>query len=84
MKTPFWAFRYETKRKSFEIVRVIEYSSKGIKIDRRIGSVFYGTAPIQKKDRYIGYSSFKRNYIHIKKVSNKIKRNLLKSVMRSV
>ena len=80
MKTPFWAFRFATKRKMFEIVRVVKYSSKGVKTDLRVGSLFYGLSALQRKEQDFSYSAFKKNYIDIKKLRDPYKHNLIESI----
>ena len=83
-KTPFWAWRPGTARGRtlFEIVRVVEYSSKkGITTNLRVGSVYYGPTRVQKRIQTMPYSTFKKNYRDIEELDIMLKKNLLKSIL---
>lgn len=80
-KPPFWAFKWATKRTPFEIVRVVEYSSKGVAIDRKIGSIFSGSARVQKKQQVIGYNTFRRRYYSVEKLERLAKTRLIRTVL---
>lgn len=79
MKTPFWAVRHASQRKTFEVVRVINYSSSKVVIDRRVGTLYYGPTNIMEKHKEISYSAFKKNYKSINTLPDEFKYNLLKS-----
>lgn len=79
MKTPFWAVRYAKDRTLFEIVRVIEYSSKGIVSDRWVGSIYHKPSRIQKRLKRLNYNTFRKNYKSVNTLSEKLKYNLIMS-----
>lgn len=82
MKTPFWAVRYAKERTLFEIVRVIEYSSKGAVSDRWIGSIYYGPSRIQKRLKRLNYNTFRKNYRSVNTLPDKLKYNLIMSAFQ--
>lgn len=82
-ETPFWSWRPAShyNRNLFEVVRVIEYSSKGITTDMSVGSVYYGPSRIQKRIKKMAYSTFKKNYKDISTLGVVLKENLIISIL---
>jgi hypothetical protein len=85
-KTPFWAFRYSTsKRTTFSIYRIVEASTDRVVADKRIGSsLFYSAknAVHDTKDIF-SYSTFVKNFHDITKLSNEYKRRMLMALLES-
>ena len=83
METPFLAFRYADKRNTFQVVRVIKYSSKEIIADLRFTLFWSGFSPIREGEFKIGYDTFRRKYKSIEKMSPALKIKLVEGIFRA-
>ena len=81
---PFWAWKNEGRDKG--VYRITEASTRaGIYVDLYISgfSLYYGTkAGFIKKRKHFGYSTF-QHFKEIDKLSNEIKKSLLKVALEN-
>jgi len=83
---PFWAWRPGTRkgRTLFSVYRVIEASSKGIKTDKRVGSLYYGSVSINNTDDEFSYTTFIKTFRDVIELHNDYKKNLLISILENL
>lgn len=79
--TPFWAFRYGSKRTLFSIYRVVEASSRGIRVDKRVGSLHYGPGRVNNVDEDISYTVFAKDFKDVNRLHIDYKKNLIISIL---
>lgn len=81
---PFWAFRYGSKRTLFSVYRITEASSKGIRVDKRVGSLHYGPGRVNNVDENFSYSLFAREFKEINRLHIDYKKNLIISILEKM
>ena len=78
---PFWAFRYGAKRTLFSVYRVAEASSRGIRVDKRIGSLHYGPSRVNDVDKSFSYTVLAKDFKDINELYIDYKKNLIISIL---
>lgn len=80
---PFWAFRPMTTkgRTLFGIYRIVEATAKGVKADKRIGSLYYGLTTVNDTKDEFSYSTFAKKFKDISELSNEYKKKLLETIL---
>lgn len=82
---PAWVFRYASKKKNFEIIRI--YKRGGIDngaffYDLRVSSLYYSPSALRKTslNPYLTYSTILKDYHDISELSEEYKERLIQSV----
>lgn len=80
---PFWAWRPGSTRTLFSVYRIVDASSKRIKADKRIGSLYYGPTSIGNSKQEFSYTVFVKKFRDINELHIDYKKNLLISILEN-